>query len=243
MEAAEFSIFTFWWSGSLWRCCLPAAVRSAVRDWHFQGHSFRVFRNSEARKAVLALGDEALWLYDRIRIPAARSDIARFALLYRYGGCYLDAHVGTANRNRLAFVRDQLSTFEAIFFTRKDPARIEIDVLGSCLCAQPGSTFMQVLFNRAMANLKRHAQAEAETTAHVPYNLAQLTSIGIIISSFFEYDENRVPRLRLEFQDRATAISLDVATDELPFNLYKHYGYRRPSEHWSERQLRERLFF
>jgi mannosyltransferase OCH1-like enzyme len=58
-------------------------------------------------------------LFQLIRFPAAKSDIARIFLLLEYGGLYVDAHVGPASPSRLLMTLSRLAGCSVMLFGGK----------------------------------------------------------------------------------------------------------------------------
>jgi hypothetical protein len=108
------------------------------------------------------------------------------------------------------------------------------------MAARRNSPVLDMLIASAFQNLARHWQTEAKTRDYAPYNIFVLTgawdiSIRIINRSNKPYDT------RSEFKDTVFVHRMKAEVDP-GFKLYQFYQYRKPGEHWSERQTRERLF-
>jgi hypothetical protein len=184
-------------------------------------------------------------LYDRIRIAACRSDVARLFLLREHGGLYVDAHVGTADGFRLAEVLALLSRYELVLFdapwarVQKEP---DLGLFNGVMCARRQAPVLDLLIDSALANLQRQLEAEERTDGHAPYNIFSLTGAWDISVQLFDRGEH--PDLKPEFADRVRLVRIggDADLEPLPFHVHRHYHYRVPGEHWSERQARERLF-
>lgn len=93
-------------------------------------------------------------LYEAVRVPSARSDIARFTLLYKYGGVYLDAAMETlrsidtllpAEAEMVLVRRDDLAQYQG----RPDEAHFTAAIVAST----PESKMLEELINEVTVNL------------------------------------------------------------------------------------------
>jgi hypothetical protein len=237
-------IFTFWTSGvgNADPEAVPSAVDAALKDWSSAFPEFRLFGERDIAPLLQRRGDEYLRIFNRIRIPACRSDVARLLLLHEHGGLYIDAHVGSGNFTTLAGVLEKLSGFELILFDKtwehKHPN--DIYVVNTFMCARRRSGVVEMLLDGALENLMNHHTAEIATSAYVPYNIYTLTGAWDIGNRIL--DRRAVPiAMKREFADKVHIEPLERG-HRLPFRPYTHYGYREPGLHWSERQKTERLF-
>jgi mannosyltransferase OCH1-like enzyme len=57
-------------------------------------------------------------LYSKLRIPAAKSDIARLLALYDSGGFYVDCHIGFTNSDAVKDLIQRLQNRELVLFSR-----------------------------------------------------------------------------------------------------------------------------
>lgn len=237
-------IFTFWTSADPDAAAenTGGEIDGAVKDWSSAFPEFRVFNDDEVARLLQSRDAELLAVYNAIRIPACRSDLARLVLLYEYGGLYIDAHVGTGDSQVLASVLEKLSTFELIIFdkTWEHKKADDIHIINTMICARRRSEVINTLIESAFANLIGHRAIERSTPEYVPYNIFVLTGAADITDRIF--DQSALPRvMRSEFAEKVHVERL-VDRDRLPFFPYKHYAYRQPGSHWSERQKVERLF-
>jgi len=227
-------IFTFWSGSSSDR----GHNQPAIDEWHSNFRKFRVFGDDDARDA---LGDYAD-LYDAIRIPACKSDIARLALLLRFGGLYVDAHTGTADPWRLAETLSLLAYKDVVLFDHRHSARdAGYHIVNTALAARRDSGIIWSVLQLALESLVTHREREGTSEAHVEYDIASLTGSGAIMQSLFTIIRRKID-LKEKYADRIAIVPLEPIQAEIPFHFYKHYGYRAPGRHWSERQLTEPLF-
>jgi hypothetical protein len=226
-------IFTYWTSPKLYEP--PSA-----KVWRALYPSFRVFGD---RDITTLLDPSQLDLYDRITLPACKSDVARLVLLREYGGLYVDAHAGPAQGERLAETLDALSSVELVLFCRaymkKSPE--ETHLMNGAIAGRRQSPHMSQLIDCAFDHLKQQDAAESAASAYVDYNLWSIAGTWILLKCFFNLSI-RPNSLKPEFDD--TILVRHLASAEEPgFQVYKHYGYREPGAHWSERQKTERPFW
>ena len=98
-------LFTYWTSPTL-------EEPPSGKAWRVQYPGFRIFCDDDVRP-LLSPGH--LHHYDKIALPACRSDLARLVLLREYGGLYVDAHAGPTQGERLAETLDALASVELVF--------------------------------------------------------------------------------------------------------------------------------
>ena len=58
-------------------------------------------------------------IYEKIRLPAAKSDVARLLALYEFGGLYVDCHDGIRDVDELKRLLACLNECEAILMDRR----------------------------------------------------------------------------------------------------------------------------
>ncbi|MCX6970427.1 MAG: glycosyltransferase [Verrucomicrobia bacterium] len=84
------NILQFWHDKSR----IPLEMQEAMDETRRRNGDYKPALADDAEIRSLLLGDgrrELLMLYDLVRLPSSRSDIARLVLLQKYGGFYLDA--------------------------------------------------------------------------------------------------------------------------------------------------------
>lgn len=65
-------------------------------------YNYKLLKNSEIRNILEENDKKLLWCYDQVRPYAYKADIARYMILYLYGGWYFDATVKIINKIKIA---------------------------------------------------------------------------------------------------------------------------------------------
>jgi SAM-dependent methyltransferase len=216
---------------------LPMSV-----EWTREFRDFKVYDDSAVMPLLKRWGSDVPDLFRRIRMPSCKSDIARLALLSEFGGLYVDAHTGIGDRTALYSLIDTLPSIEVVLFDLVPKHKQEGDVWipNGAIYSRPRSPIIELLITTAIENIRDHHAKELASGDYVPYNIAVLTGAWIIVSKLF-FLAHRPFHLKDEFADRIRIWNLGERADD-PIKFYKHYEYRLPSMHWSERQEREPLF-
>lgn len=234
-------IFTFWISDAG-----PAAdavtIPQSVVAWRENYPSMSMYSDADAIETLHAIAPDAIDLYKRIRIPACKSDLARLLLLYRYGGLYVDSHVGPGDAKQLLFIFSKLAEYDVILFDlswnhKRDS---DVSIMNGVICARKSSPIIKYLIESALDNLRAHEREENEAQGYVPYNIFVLTGAWDIRIKLLD-SGNDGTFIKPAFADRLHVQSLKSGED-CGFFLYRHYGYRKEGGHWSERQNSEPLF-
>ena len=227
-------IFTFW---------IPehTVEPPSVAFWRDNVSAFRVFSDEDVLELLRGIGHEFVNLYSRIRLPSCRSDLARLVLSYEYGGLYLDAHTGPGNIERLQGIIEAANKYDVVLFDKTSMHREQGDIhlINGAIGARRRSSLVQLLIKKALCNLAEHDERERLESRHVHNNVAVVTGAWMILTNFFDLD--KPIRLKEEFRNCILLCTL-VPDADPGFVLYRHYGYRREGQHWSERQKCEPLF-
>ncbi len=229
-------IFTYWHGP------LPDALPN-IADWRTVCRDVRIFTDRDVLPIAAQYGAELVDLYRRIRLPAARADVARLLLLEAHGGMYVDFHVGTANPIALAHLISQLCVYEMVVIDQPALHSFDGDLAlpSSVLLARKGAKPACDIIWAVSRNLARQFENERNSTEHVPYNTVVVTGPWAI--SVVLFDRSRLPiLLRQQYHDTVLAYAIPRDPARAPFLNHRHYGYRKPGLHWSERQKHERLF-
>ncbi len=207
--------------------------------WRALYPNFRVFGDNDVRPL---LPPEVEPLFDLIRLPAAKSDLARILLLRHYGGVYLDAHFGPTKPEHLLETILPLSRYNVILFGKGWEMKEETDfnLMNSVIAARRGAPELDIIINQISCNLMQQWIKERGTTGYVKYGLFGLTGTYVLVQSFFDQIKPR-PRVQEKFRDTVMVHYMrDHSSSGL--KIAQYYDYRKPGNHWSEREKEERFF-
>ncbi|WP_080515559.1 glycosyltransferase [Methylorubrum extorquens] len=212
----------------------------SASSWKSFYPNFRVFREEDV---VPILPETFVDVFLSIKLPAAKSDMARIFLLREHGGLYVDAHVGPTRSSYLLMTLARLAGCNLMLFSRDwlmDERSNYFDLINGVIAARQGAPELSMIIDKMMTNVIEHWHKEMETSDYVQYDLFSLTGTWLLAERFLEVPALR-PNVRLEFRPKVVVnIIKDGASSG--FELYKFHSYRGPGNHWSERQLYERLF-
>jgi mannosyltransferase OCH1-like enzyme len=179
-------------------------------------------------------------LYERIVIPAARSDVARLLLLFEQGGLYTDCHMGIVDAQRMRDLLTSLDTTEAIFVERTASLGAVLpggrSLINGAMFSRPRNDLMHEICTRALKNL---AWQEGQEHRHgwVPYSIWFHTGPWLTTSLLLEA-ASVFREVRPEYIDRVQIVS----EDDVGLVRARHPTYAVPDQHWSARQELEPLF-
>ncbi len=159
-------------------------------------------------------------------------------MLYQQGGLYVDAHSGAPDVKAIAGLFGTLAERDFSHGIWSSPADPVIRVANGVMLARRGSDIVAGVLSTLMGNVRwQLVLQERGDGAH--YNIAALTGGWAIRMYLFRHDiQDLQPHAHL--RDRIA--TLLMGKDGAPFKFYRHYGYRKPGAHWSERQAIEPLF-
>lgn len=226
-------IFTYWTHREI-------SEPDSAPAWRKLYPEFRIFKDEDVRSLLPV---EVEPIYERIRLPAAKSDLARLLLLREHGGLYLDAHVGPTAPQYLLETLLPLARYNMILFGKGWAMKSEtdFDLMNGIIAARRGTPELDIIIDRITCNLMEQWIKERGTTEHEPYGLLALMGTYTLIQSFFDQQAKPRPRIKERFRDTITLhYMLDNARSG--FEIAAYYGYRKPGNHWSEREKNERLF-
>jgi hypothetical protein len=181
-----------------------------ISAWRGHFPEFRVLSNHDIvplieRRHSPACAD----LFNRIRLPSAKSDIARFVALYEFGGLYVDCHNGIRDVDGLKRLLTCLNDYEAIVIDRRmsfyprPPG--EHFLISAPIFGRRHSELFMTLAQRGFANLAWQQHLE-EQYGYVFYDVARLVGPTLINEIVLEpgllYPRRQVPFCRAD-HDRA----------------------------------------
>jgi hypothetical protein len=228
-------IFTYW-AGD------PSGVVPFQKAWSGFDPETAIYGDDAVVEVLSSINPAYAGIYNKIRIPACKSDVARIALLYRYGGFYMDAHGVPGNADELARLVRAMKIWEIILFdeilNHKDDA--DAHILTGALAGWRGSDILLLVLSGIFLNLWRHFIIESKSAQHSPYNIFVLSGPWAVRLKLLT--TTRPFTVRPPFQSRVLRSILDRDRSNRGFVWYVNYGYRRTGQHWSERQAIEPLF-
>lgn len=183
--------------------------------------------------------------FSSIRIPAAKSDIARYLALYRFGGLYMDVHFGYHNLSDVETFLASSAQYDATLVNvavstpRRTPTQVRV-INGLIIC-KPEHPLLLSAAKMALENVSAKKLQE-EMVGYEPYNIFSMTGPGLLNEVFFV---RPLPNQPDQVQClRAEAMATKIENEEdvpIKRNIFKA-AYSIAGNHWSERQGRELLF-
>ena len=223
-------IFTYWDAEDL----SPVAAQAA--EWREAFANYRVMTPGQARALLAIRSRRHLDAFDRTRIPACRSDIARLLGLAVHGGLYVDSHCRLDDAEEVRRRLDQLATCDMIVSTRWAPNFGKVMPHNSILWSRPQGAAVDRLLDLALDNLAARLERE-DRVGFEPYHVWDITGPGVFWRELFDATaDDGVLK-----PGWAACVDTVFETDN-PVTRHIHTGYREPGSHWSERQKAEPLF-
>lgn len=225
-------IFMYWTSKDI-------EVAPAASAWKNLYQNFAVFSD---REVIPLLPHDIKDIYHLIRLPSAKSDLARLLLLREYGGLYIDAHIGPTSPAALLGTIDKIFEYNLILFG-KGWAMVkptDFDLMNGVLAARKGTPELDIVIDRVVGNIKDQWQKERSTPDYVHYSLFGVTGTYTLVQSYFDQIAPR-PQIKAEFKDKVF-VHYMKDNQQSGFEIAAYYNYRKPGGHWSEREKQERFF-
>ena len=235
-------IFSYWSEDD------TSAVAPTIRAWSKHFPDYRMIGNDDIRPLLKRIKPGSVDLYDRIAIPACRSDVARLAYLYAHGGLYVDCHCHPADPEMIRRLLNGLDVHEMILLHKNRSNRDRPGMFrprNGVIFARKSSSIISRLLDAAIDNLQRAATGQP---LNIPgqyrnrwplgdQNIWLLTGPGLYISMIAD-DPNLPNEIHPAYQHRIKMIE----EADGPVRLYAYKGYRKLAPHWSVRQKSEPLF-
>jgi hypothetical protein len=235
-------IFTYWTAGvTLTEQSMP---EEAIAAWTSRFPDFTVFSDEQVLPLLEPWGREVTNLFQDIRIPACRSDVARLVLLRTYGGLYVDADCGPGAGDRLTLLFERLSRYELIVFDESvdKPQYRHTCITTGALVARANTGVLDTLIRNALSNLAQHREKElSSVNGRADYTIYKLTGPWMIWHELFQ-PATLGGELKSQYRDRVSIWPYDRSECNRPVLTDRHNSYRTPKAHWSRREKTEPLF-
>lgn len=221
--------FTYW-SGSEQSAIAPMTTR-----WQAAFADFTIIGDAEIQPLLERRHPRLAPLYRRLRIPAARSDIARLAWLEAHGGFYVDAHAGLRDAGALRRLFETLPEGGVALIDKSPKARPPgsnphaLWPLNGAILARAGAPFLST----ALAAITDRLIA----CDHAPGRMGiwEISGPGLFIALL------RDPAAPETLLPRWQASVRIVQAQDAPVRFYAYKGYRDPARHWSALEQQEPL--
>ncbi len=120
-------------------------------------------------------------IYPQITLPSCKSDIARLALIYEYGGYYMDTH--TSFKNNGSLFSEWHSTIDPSYDFIISGVAQNTRLVNRFLAGKRKSSAVKALVDVIQHRIIQHYYQECTTNHYVPYDLLKLTGIDLITHS------------------------------------------------------------
>jgi hypothetical protein len=225
---------------SYWTTDDQSLLTQAKSEWQAEFPEFKIFGDNDVVPLIERYFPGRTELFKAIRIPTAKSDIARQLLLYEFGGLYIDCHCGIRDADQIRHLLLSLEKVELIFIDRRQSVQPrhpeEHFVLSTIVFSRPRSELIFSICRQAFSNLHWHRKHEREN-GKTPYSIHQLGGPALINAIVFQPGSfNR--DIRQDYEGRILIIPEEAA----PIQRGRHRTYGEAGQHWSEREQIEPLF-
>ena len=169
MDCYRKNIFIFWDKN------LPLIYASYVQYLRvrFSDYNIHLIDDAFMNKFYEARNDPFGATYSRLTIGAAKSDIARLALLYEYGGLYLDIMTCPQDGLDMDALFEKLDHKSAYFPCWETPSRSEVGL--PVILSKPKQPLLLELRKRVEKNFVEQCAAETLCPHRSPYNICTLS--------------------------------------------------------------------
>lgn len=210
--------------------------------WNKSFDDFKIYKDEQVIKLLQKhLPEKFVTLYQQVRIPAAKSDIARLILLFEYGGLYVDCHCGMVDTDAIVQLLSETDRFEGIFLDRRrwQAPRHEDEyyLINSIMFAQPRSKLFFSFLLKAFSGLECQRDLERYMRGYSPYHIGSLSGPEVLNHIALQPMSNNT-EIRLDYREKIKVLREENA----PIERDVFRGYNTVDEHWSQRQLSQKLF-
>ncbi len=210
-------------------------ISDMIEAWRSLNERFTVFGDADVLPLLQSVQPDFVETYNRIRIPAAKSDGARLLLLHRYGGLFVDCHVGPTSNSSLRRLFDRMDRLDHVFVNRRTiPNWDQRILINGLMMSRPQTPHLLAMARQAMANLSSWRNAE-QRDGFMPYSIWMLCGAFLVTNMTLQPGSRDI---RPDLADRMAIIK----EEDFPAARDRFSGYRAPGMHWSEREKTELLF-
>jgi Glycosyltransferase sugar-binding region containing DXD motif len=238
MQARMYDVFAYWDGED------RSQISAFESEWKATYPAFRIFGNRDIYPLLEKYSPRHVDLFTSLRLPSAKSDVARLLLLYELGGLYIDCHFGLRSHNDLEAIFQKLEGGLELIVVDRDRSIAarpigEYYFINGIIFARPSCSLLLMCAFQALANLECHRVFET-LWGYTYYHVAMLSGPGMLTSMIL--DPKYLTRsLRTQIRPDYAAKIAVIPEETIPMVRNLH-NYRLSGQHWSERQLSERLF-
>jgi hypothetical protein len=228
-------IFAYWDSDD------HSILTEMISAWRSHFPQFRVLGDRDILPLIERLHSPIyVNLYNKIRFPSIKSEIARYLALYEFGGLYVDCHNGIRNVDEINRLLIFLNDYDAIIIDRRisfyprPPG--EHFLISAPIFGRHRSELFMIFARQTFANLVWQQHLEQQY-GFVFNDCARLSGPNLITEVVLEPGScNR--NVRADFAGRIMIVPEETA----PMVRNAYTSYKAPESHWTRRQLSEPLF-
>jgi hypothetical protein len=227
-------IFAYWNSDD------HSILTEMISAWRGHFPQFRVLGDRDILPLIERYSPMHVDLFNKIRFPSVKSEIARYLALYEFGGLYVDCHNGIRDVDEINRLLRCLNDYDSIIIDRRisfyprPPA--EHFLISAPIFGRRRSELFMIFARQAFANLVWQQHLEQQY-GFVFNDCARLSGPNMITEVVLEPGScNR--NVRSDFAGRIMIVSEEAA----PMVRNVHTSYKTPETHWTRRQLNEPLF-
>jgi hypothetical protein len=229
-------IFAYWGSED------QSNLEKFVNEWHSVFSHFRVLGDKDIIFLVKKYFPEYVECYTDIKIPAAKSDIARLLVLFEFGGLFTDCHFGIVDGNGMKSFLDWARNYDAVFVDnalhRDSRAADELLLINGFIFSKSNNNLLYDTCKNSLLSLNALRESELRN-GFQNYSIWHISGPWVLNKTLF----NGTSPFKYEGMRAEYARNIAIVKEEhLPVKRNIHKSYSAPGQHWSERQKTECLF-
>jgi len=220
-------------------------ISAFIADWSREFPGFRVYSDADVVPILNRLMPGADEIYLALRLPAAKSDIARLALLHAHGGLYVDCHCGLRDAAWVRAELDALGLHEIIAIERTEPAPVDPNfprhLINGILFGRQSSPILEDLARQGLENLQRHLALIASSETPPDYDIWSMLGAYVLTTMILEPASDYTDFRRALRGGRVKILPLPQVAIQLSAHRRLYNGPKKVL-HWTRRQQEEPLF-